>query len=321
MTSHQDLVSIVIPTYNYGRFVTEAVDSALAQDYKPVEIIVIDDGSTDDTPERLAPYEGRIRYIRQENKGLSAARNTGIRHATGQWIALLDSDDVWHPHKLKIQLQALRERKDVGLAGSPSAASLTDPLSPNPQVHELSLRDFVVSSRMGPSSALIRRRCFEIVGFFDERLRSVEDRDMWLRLAARFSCVLVDSPCWWYRRHPMQMSRNGQRMFANYRSVIRNFFMAHPEHRALYRMAMAYLYSDAAPLYFAEGRRFVALYCLARSACYRPLGLGDEKIERRLIRLKLALRLMLGARPSGRAAHKPGGNPIAYVSNSCQRRR
>src|SRR5262245_47307538 len=102
-----DLVSVVIPSYNYGQFVGEAVESALLQTWRGgVEVIVVDDGSRDDTRRRLGPYMDRIRYIYQENRGLSGARNTGIRAARGEWIALLDADDRWHPEKTEIQLEA-----------------------------------------------------------------------------------------------------------------------------------------------------------------------------------------------------------------------
>ena len=112
------LVSVVVPTYDYGCFVAEAVASALAQTYPHREVIVVDDGSTDDTREVLAPYSDRIRYIFQSNQGLSAARNTGIRAAQGEFIALLDSDDVWHPRKLEVQMHFLHDLPEVGLLGT-----------------------------------------------------------------------------------------------------------------------------------------------------------------------------------------------------------
>lgn len=294
----RELVSVVIPAYNQGQFIRDAVLSALEQTYQPLEVIVIDDGSADDTREQLRPLVDRITYVCQKNAGPSAARNAGILRARGEWIALLDADDLWHPQKLEIQLGAVRGREDVALVGSSSASSLTSFPLPCPKVYELSVRDFVLSARVGPSGVLIRRRCLAIVGLFDESLRLVEDRDMWLRLAARFSCLLVDSPCWWYRLHPTQINRNGHGMFVSYTRVLSKFFAMHPQHQNLYRQAMAYLYFDAVWPHFEEGRRFAALYFLARSVCYRPQGLGDQR-KTRLIRSKMALRVMLGARPSG----------------------
>ena len=108
-------VSVVIPTYNYGHFVVGAVESVLAQTYQNVEIIVVNDGSSDDTKARLEPFMGRVRYIYQDNQGLSAARNTGIGAATCRWIAFLDSDDLWHPRKLELQMAYLDGHPEVGL--------------------------------------------------------------------------------------------------------------------------------------------------------------------------------------------------------------
>src|SRR5437867_1708261 len=108
-------VSIVIPTYNYGRYVVEAVESVLNQSFQDREVIVVDDGSTDDTRERLERFRGRIRYIYQRNKGLPAARNTGIRAARGAYVAFLDSDDLWLPEKLALQVPILDTRQQVGM--------------------------------------------------------------------------------------------------------------------------------------------------------------------------------------------------------------
>ncbi len=287
-----ELVSIVIPSYNQGEFVRDSVLSALGQTYRPLEVIVIDDGSTDDTRQQLGPFFHRITYVCQRNAGLSAARNAGIRRAHGEWVALLDADDLWHPQKLEIQLAAIENQKGVALIGSPSTITLPFELPSAPRSYALTVRHFLLSARMGPSSALIRRRSFEIVGMFDESLQAVEDRDMWLRIAAKLPCVLVESPCWWHRQHPGQMSRNATRMFWNYRRVLWKFFDTNPEYRSLRRLAMSYLYFDAAWPYFDEGRRFTALLCLARSVAYQPLSMGDPK-RPRLIRSKFASRIFL----------------------------
>ncbi|HVX15437.1 MAG TPA: glycosyltransferase family A protein [Pirellulales bacterium] len=267
--AHEPLVSAVIPSYNGGPFVAEAVASACAQTYPRMEIVFVDDGSTDDTYERLRPYLGRIRYLRQENRGLSAARNAGIAAAQGQWIALLDSDDVWHAEKTSVQLKAAREHNALLVGSRPTSLSPA-PLPLQPAARVLGLSDFVVSAPIGPSGTIIHRGCFEKVGLFDETLRSIEDRDMWLRIASEFVCLQVQSPCWWYRVHQGQMSRRAGRMFDNYRRVLDKFFATSPRHHALRAMAYSYLYADAAWAYFAEGDRRRAISYLLKSVCRYP---------------------------------------------------
>src|SRR5437773_3781756 len=108
-------VSVVIPTYNYARYLPEAIDSALAQTHAPLEVIVVDDGSTDDTPRVLAVYGDRIRVIRQANRGPGAARNTGIAAARGEYVGFLDADDVWLPRKLELQMARFEADQGLGL--------------------------------------------------------------------------------------------------------------------------------------------------------------------------------------------------------------
>src|SRR5215831_9468158 len=114
------IVSVVIPTYNNARFLPEALDSLLGQTYRDFELIVVDDGSTDDTLEVLKPYRHLIRYVRKENGGPASARNLGIRHASGELIAFQDADDIWLPDKLQLQVDYLREHPEVGLVFSGS---------------------------------------------------------------------------------------------------------------------------------------------------------------------------------------------------------
>jgi glycosyltransferase involved in cell wall biosynthesis len=291
-------VSVVIPSYNYGRFVADAVKSVLAQTYTNLEVIVVDDGSKDDTRERLAPFGSAIRYLHQENKGLSAARNAGIRIATGEWIALLDADDVWHEGKLEAQLTAVSVLDNLGLIGSLPSKTLPTRLPKYPPVVELSVRDFLVSSRTGPSGTLIRRQCFDRVGVFDETLASIEDRDMWLRVATRFRCVQVQSPCWWYRPHEGQMSRRASRMLENYKKVLDKFFTEHAEYLRFRRLAWSYLYLDAAWSFLDEGDHRAARNLMWKSVRLRPWSLGDKQI-RKFARARIIIRLALGQRGFG----------------------
>ncbi len=286
------LVSVVIPTYNHGHFVTEAVESALAQTYHPIEVIVVDDGSSDDTREILRCYGDRIRYVFQENKGLSAARNTGIRVARGEWIALLDSDDIWAAEKLETQLRCLDKHPSAGLVGAlnKSDASFGPPPVPLGCV-TVRVLDFLTSTPFGPSSALIRRDVLEEVGGFDETLRSVEDRDMWLRIAVRYPALRVEWPCWYYRVSAGQMSRNAPRMYAAFRQVLEKFFRQHPGHASSSRLAYAFMYRDASWTYFEQGNRLRACALLALSAIKHPGGIANQRV---LDRTKLAWRYLFG---------------------------
>ncbi|MEZ6057534.1 MAG: glycosyltransferase family A protein [Planctomycetaceae bacterium] len=287
----QPLVSVVIPSFNHARFVTEAVDSVLAQTNCRLEIIVVDDGSTDNTRDVLAPYSSQIRYIYQENRGLPGARNTGIRAATGEWVAVLDSDDTWHPQKTERQLAAVAQHPEVDVVGSPGGDDpFPESLPLDPPTAFVSVRDFLLITPMSASSTMIRRRCFDAVGLFDETLRSAEDRDMWLRLAAKFKVLQVKSPCWFYRVHEGQMSRNPQRMYDNFRTVLDKFFREHPKHRSLSPMAYAFLYQDAAICYAEANQRFTAIQMILRSMWSYPGELGKGRFGRS----KLLTRFLLG---------------------------
>jgi glycosyltransferase involved in cell wall biosynthesis len=229
----EPLVSVVITAYNYGHFVTEAVDSALAQTYRNVEVLVIDDGSTDDTRQRLQPYGDRIRYHYQENQGLSAARNTGIRLARGEFIAPLDADDLWHPRKLEVQMRVFERRPEVGLVAArqredyPSSWCATD----DAPRQEITLEDLLVNSCFGPSTVVLRRDCLGDATPFDPALRSVQDRDLWIRIAAGHPIVRIELPLVYYRLHGNNMSRAAQRMEYEEQLVVSRAFRTIPRLR------------------------------------------------------------------------------------------
>jgi glycosyltransferase involved in cell wall biosynthesis len=318
MAMSSQLVSAVIPAYNYGHLVGRAVESVLAQTYREIEVIVVDDGSTDGTAERLAPYRDRIRYVYQENRGLPAARNAGIRLARGEWVAFLDADDVWHPRKTEVQLNEVAGRSDVALIGSPKYYSpMPEHLPPNPPVRQLGIREFLLWAPIGPSSALVRRSCFDEVGYFDETLSSIEDRDMWLRVAYRHAAIQVDCPCWYYERHPDQMSRHAARMYLNYERVLRKFFADHPEATRERGLAYGYLYYDTAHCYRLEGNSRAALGFMCRSIARWPGVLDDQRLSRSLMRWKfLAVELKRALASAGRRSPRPSSFPRPYASEA-----
>lgn len=192
------IVSIVVPTYNRGWIVKAAIDSVLDQDDGHCELIVVDDGSTDDTNRILAAYGDRLRCIRQLNRGVSAARNAGIRSATGKLVALLDSDDEWLPGKLTAQVDYFYTHPEV-LICQTEEIWMRNGVRVNPgkrhrkeagQIFERSLALCLVS----PSAVMMRKSLLDEVGLFDESLPACEDYDLWLRIAWKYPIHLIDRP-------------------------------------------------------------------------------------------------------------------------------
>jgi glycosyltransferase involved in cell wall biosynthesis len=190
-------VGVIIPTFNRGRKVARAVSSVLFQTFSDHEIIVVDDGSTDDTQAVLAPLQSRIKIISHpENLGVSAARNTGIRATAAPLIAFLDSDDYWLPEKLAGQVRFFREHPDA-VACQTEERWIRQGLRANPKkkhlkrsgdIFEPSLKLCLVS----PSAAMVKRSLLEEVGLFDEALPVCEDYDLWLRISCRYPIHLIE---------------------------------------------------------------------------------------------------------------------------------
>lgn len=189
-------VSVVIPTLNRSKFLREAVISVINQSYPVFEIIVVDDGSTEDIQQALSDIEGPIKMVRHEtNKGHAAARNTGIELAKGDYIAFLDSDDLWLPHKLEIQIPCFEYREDVGLVGGgfeyvTSTGELANRSNLPPEFPEyedlaIGLFGFAGSSPI----AICKKEVFGAVGLFDDTLLLLEDWDMWIRISERFKVI------------------------------------------------------------------------------------------------------------------------------------
>ncbi|MGH7598337.1 MAG: glycosyltransferase [bacterium] len=189
------MTSVIIPTFNRAAFLREAIDSVLAQTEKDFELIVVDDGSTDHTRDLVAEYGDRIRYFFQPNAGASAARNLGIRHARGNFMAFLDSDDLWLPKKLARQMQWMAAHPDILLCYTDEiwirrGVRVNQKMihaKAGGQIYPLCLPRCIIS----PSSVLMRRELFDAVGLFDEQLPVCEDYDLWLRVAARFEVGFI----------------------------------------------------------------------------------------------------------------------------------
>ena len=210
-------VSVIIPAYNQSHYLGAAIQSVLEQSYPDFEAIVVDDGSTDDTPIVARGFnDQRVRYIYQENRGLSGARNTGIRNSVGTYITYLDSDDLFLKDKLSLLVGELERNKTAGFVAG-QAIPIDENGKPVGKIFNSpppdDLRMLLLRNPFHVGSVMVRRSWQEKVGFFDESLRSYEDWDMWLRLAlAGCEMVWVPQPVSLYRFHSAQMTRIGSQM-------------------------------------------------------------------------------------------------------------
>lgn len=201
--------SVIIPSYNHSAFVRQCIDSVLVQTFRDYEIVVVDDGSTDGSLDILRGYGDRIRLICQQNRGTQAARNSGIAASSGEFIAILDSDDAWLPEKLERQMEVFERRPEVGLVYSfaevVDADGATRSLSwhlGRPVVHpQGALAQLLLGCDIPALTAVIHRRCLEAVGGFDETLLGSGDWDLWIRIAAQYPVACVEERLALYRTH------------------------------------------------------------------------------------------------------------------------
>ena len=273
-------VTVVIPAYNYAEFLAEAIDSALAQDYAgPLEVLVVDDGSTDSTPQVANAFQGRIRYHRKQNAGLSAARNTGMEMAMHELVLFLDADDlleapaidemyaVWVGAVEKPVIVAARARMiDARGAWISEHAGLCDG-----RVEAFTARDFVLRSRFAPI-VLAQRQTLLALGGFDPSLAASEDRDMWIRASIAGPVVQVHTVLHRKRDHGQNMSRHAERQT---RCILRVLEKArsNPEihlKSSDWREAEAICLYQSARIYLSAGERRMAIRQGLRSVRKAP---------------------------------------------------
>lgn len=206
-----------MPAYNARQYIEESIRSVMNQDYPNIELIVIDDGSKDGTPELAEQFGSRVKVLRQNNSGPAAARNRGIAAARGDFIAFLDADDVWLPGKMALQVQYLQDHPDVGVVfggfsrwypeadGSflvpPIPVNLNTPLKFVSEHSGWIYKDILLDSVICIITAVVRRSVIETVGNFDESLPTGEDYDFWLRVSHQFRAVELHRTLAYYRMH------------------------------------------------------------------------------------------------------------------------
>ena len=298
-------VSVVIPAFNYAHYLPQAIASVLAQSHAAIELLIIDDGSTDDTRAVVASLaDPRLRYVWQENAGLSAARNTGLREAQNAFVAFLDADDLWQPEFLATVLRRFAglpenfaaiatDTTRMDAAGQPRNVPGYTAL----RTGELTARDFCLRNRPLSSSIVLKKHVFADCGGFDTALRSSEDRDMWIRLTARgHRFFFIAEPLAFIRRHPANMSKNAPRMKRNSQLVLTRAWRSGAVSRLavpFWLRVFAIHYFLVAWTHFDDGLRLAALRYWLTSVALWPLFLRPRRVfEPPLFRLR-ALRHFL----------------------------
>jgi len=273
-------ISVIIPAYNYGRFLGQAIESVLAQTFPAQEIIVVDDGSTDETPDVLANYRDRIRVIRQENQGVSVASNRGAELASGDLLGFLDADDVWLPQKLELQIKHFLSEPNIGLVhcGFEEINGTGTVLRRYLDGLEGCVADqMLLFSRpvilSGGSGCMIPRAKFWCVGGFDPRVSISQDWDLYYRIARRWKIGFVRDVLVRYRVHGLNrhndIRRMEQDMFLVYAKAFsdRNSDVEH-----LRRQAYGNLHMALAGCFFSVGKPRDVIRHIAKSLWLSPVN-------------------------------------------------
>jgi len=266
-------VSVIIPTYNAARYLSDAIDSVLAQTYDEFEIIVVDDGSTDETPGVVNKYDSRVCYLSQQNAGVAAARNRGISESKGKYIAFLDADDTWFPNKLEKQMAVLAASEGSRVCYS-AFLEVTQDLSPvgvrrslrhSSAIEDLLLRGNVIGSIC---TVVAERELFEKLGGFDATLSQCADWDMWVRMGTETEFLYLDDVLVTYRQHGTNMSRNAALLETDSLRVLdKGFEMTGLADSLKKQRAKAYArnYMVLAATYFHAGMYLDFLRCAGKS--------------------------------------------------------
>lgn len=275
-TQNGPLVSVVIPAFNAAASIAATIDSVLAQNYEPLEIIVVDDGSRDATAAICAGYGPVLQFHQQQNLGPGAARNRGVLAARGELIAFLDSDDAWRPGKLARQVALMQSDPRTGLtftdflfeqeAGKPPVTAFS--LSPQLYTHakhqvgdeawlfeELLFEPLLLRNYIGTSTVMARKEALVAAGLFDTTFPSAQDRELWLRVAKKYPMGFIDVPLTDYNFNPGSITRSSEKRFVNViRLLERHMVDASEETRKRVILELAELYQDLGYLHFEAGR-------------------------------------------------------------------
>jgi glycosyltransferase involved in cell wall biosynthesis len=281
-------VDVIIPAYNAAKYLQAAIESVIAQTFQDWRIVLVDDGSSDNTAAVVAPFldrlGSRMSYILQENSGVSAARNAAMRASTSEFIALLDADDVWLPCRLSASIEVLSARPQAGLAYGlitfiDSEGRVGKTFAGNRMHAEGFIAPYIYMRKVELPSPTItfRRRCIDEVGVFDESMRATEDRDLWLRIALRYEVAFVPTVLAYYRQSPNSASGDGKGMHQGQLRFIRKNYGAKGCGLRRRQAALSRSYKQYAENLKARGQAAAALRTSFHALVLYPLSIGSYR--------------------------------------------
>ncbi len=276
----QPLVSVIIPAYNSERYIAETLESVFAQTYRNLEVIVVDDGSTDGTRELIQTGFPKVRYFWKPNGGAPSGRNLGIRNARGDLIAFVDSDDLWLPKKLEAQVRLFTDDPTLvwsytdcyDFVGQPDHIAGRSSRLARPFEGDI-LPALFLGNFISSPTVVLRREVFDTAGLWDAGVAPVEDWDLWLRVAAQFSIKYLDEPLALHRRHSDSTIANihPQEFLDIHLAVLRQVLERHPDRlRSLWRPAIANVYFKIGLGFLKRGMNNTGRLCLVRAVWYSP---------------------------------------------------
>jgi glycosyltransferase involved in cell wall biosynthesis len=278
----QDKVSVIIPAFNRARYIRQTIESVLNQTYTNIELIVVDDGSTDDTRDQMDIYSARIILLEhpgQQNRGQSASINLGMEYASGAYIGILDSDDYWEPDKIELQVQYLIKNPDIGLvycngtAVSSSGKYLYDIYPPSHEEENKPEKILLNCNIHLPTNSLMRMAVLKKAGRFDESLRAAQDHDMLIRVSEICRFGYINKSLYHYRRHEESISKSSKgaaRRWQNGFSILAKAKTRYPYPASVIRKRKAVLYFRLFQSALESGSRLKALPLLALACLHDP---------------------------------------------------
>ena len=281
-------VDIILPAYNAAHFLPMALDSVMGQSFADWRILLVDDGSTDETSAIAARYAERLGpkllYLHQDNRGLPAARNTAIRHAEAEFLALLDADDVWLPHRLEASLKLFAGRPEIGLSyglieGIDSSGKVVGRFTDRKRHPEGWIAPLIYMRTMDLPcpTVTLRRACVEQSGLFDETLRATEDRDLWVRIAQHFQVACVPEVIAQYRTSPQAMTTDPERMLRAQLQFVEKHFRSPGCGVRARRVALSWIYRQRAEALAKRGRMREAVGSAFHAVALYPLEVRNAR--------------------------------------------